>query len=281
MANRLSSRGARFIARHEGIVTTAYRCSAGVMTIGCGFTERSRIFKSWWRAKHGRPLRLGDKINRGDCHMLLKKMCDEEYGAAVSRTLPKLRGYEHDACTSVTFNLGTGALKWRWAQPLKSGGIKQAAQILRGGYNRAGGRVLPGLTARRESEARLLVSGDYGLDAPAPLPAKAPAFPTAKKQLAALGYGGAHFARELKRFQKDHPPLVADGQWGPASAAAVQRKLERKRAAQSGGGLAAIGAAAVGGGGLDPASLAIGLASAGVLFGLYQFRGKVLKRRRT
>jgi len=42
---KVSDRGVAFIAAHEGFVGRAYRCPAGIPTIGYGFTMQSRIFE--------------------------------------------------------------------------------------------------------------------------------------------------------------------------------------------------------------------------------------------
>lgn len=159
---RLSDRGAAFIARHEGLVTRAYRDPAGVVTIGYGFTERSVVFRAWWRERHRRPLAIGDRISRADCTRLLRQLVEKEYGAAVLARFGALPQHRFDACCSVAYNLGSGALNWRWARALAAGDVTGAARILAENYATAGGRRLAGLVRRRKEEARLLLTGDYG-----------------------------------------------------------------------------------------------------------------------
>ncbi|MCA1297546.1 lysozyme [Stappia indica] len=159
---RLSDRGAAFIARHEGLVTRAYRDPAGVVTIGYGFTERSAVFRAWWRERHRRPLAIGDRISRKDCEALLARLVEKEYGAAVLARFGAMPQHRFDACCSVAYNLGPGALNWRWARALAAGDVTGAARILAENYATAGGRRLAGLVRRRREEARLLLTGDYG-----------------------------------------------------------------------------------------------------------------------
>lgn len=161
-AVRLSEPGAAFIARHEGFVGHAYRDPVGVLTIGFGFTMRSRVFASHWRATTGRDLRPGDRIARSEAERLLRRLVDEEYGAAVAAALGPQPQHRHDACCSVVYNLGPRALAWRWARALKAGDVAGAAAILSANYATAGDRRLPGLVRRRAEEARLLAEGDYG-----------------------------------------------------------------------------------------------------------------------
>ncbi|MAB01099.1 MAG: hypothetical protein CMN87_19820 [Stappia sp.] len=171
---RLSERGAAFIARHEGFVDHAYRDPVGVLTIGFGFTMRSAVFAGRWRARHGRDLSPGDRISRAEAETLLRELVDREYGAAVTRELGPMPQHRHDACCSAVFNLGPRALVWRWARALKDGDVARAADILAANYNTAGGRRLKGLVRRREEEARLLRSGDYGDGRPPALDARGP-----------------------------------------------------------------------------------------------------------
>jgi GH24 family phage-related lysozyme (muramidase) len=159
---RLSERGAAFIARHEGFVGHAYRDPVGVLTIGFGFTMRSAVFARRWRQLHGRDLAPGDRIARDEARALLRELVDREYGAAVTSALGPMPQHRHDACCSAVFNLGPRALSWRWARALREGDVARAATILAGNYNTAGGRRLGGLVRRREEEARLLRTGDYG-----------------------------------------------------------------------------------------------------------------------
>jgi lysozyme len=248
MAVTISARGAAFIARHEGFVSTAYRDPVGVLTIGYGFTLASRIFAEWWRRRYGRALRMGDRISRADADALLRVMVDEEYGAAVNRALGPLPQHQHDAACSVAFNLGPRSLGWRWAQALKAGNVGGASSILAVNYNTAGGRRLPGLVRRRREEAALLLSGDYGDGGKAARPAADPIDHAAEagEMLTRLGYETADLPAAIRTFQADNPPLVVDGLWGPASRSTAQRQITARGAGK--GGAAAVpagGAAAI------------------------------------
>ncbi len=238
---KVSERGLAFIAAHEGFVSRGYLDPAGIVTIGYGFTMRSRVFSSWWRAHHKRSLRVGDLLPREQANKLLLTLLDEEYGPPVERALPDLTQAQFDACVSVVYNLGARSLTWKWAKALARGDVGAAAALLSKTGTTAGGRKLRGLVRRRHDEAQLLLTGDYG---PANLAAQvqSPDVKLAQKQLHALGYApgpvdgvfGPRTQRAIFAFQKDHPPLVIDGRYGPATRAALQRAAEqrtRKRAA--------------------------------------------------
>lgn len=240
---QISDRGLAFVARHEGFVSRAYKDPVGVLTIGYGFTMGSRIFADYWRARYGRGLMMGDTIDRATADMLLRKMIDEEYGREVTRVLGPLPQHQHDAACSVAFNLGPRALTWRWAQALKAGNVSRAANILGANYNTAGGRKLAGLVRRRRQEALLLREGHYGEGQHGPVmatersaAASGDAAAEASEMLAQLGYPVADLPAAIRKFQRDNPPLVVDGIWGPASRSTAQRRLT----AQSAGNAAKV-----------------------------------------
>lgn len=153
---QLSAPGTAFIAAHEGFVSKAYLCPAGVLTIGYGFTMGSKVFADYWRGKHGRALKTGDTITRAEADMLLQRMVDAEYGAAVNREVAPKKQHHYDGASSTTFNCGAGALKWKWAQALKIGNVSEAARLLRTTAVTANGRKLAGLVRRRSEEAHLI-----------------------------------------------------------------------------------------------------------------------------
>ncbi|WP_422383287.1 glycoside hydrolase family protein [Roseibium album] len=252
---KLSGEGAAFVAAHEGFVSKTYRCPAGVKTIGYGFTMGSKVFSAWWHKKHGRGLRMGDRISREDADMLLPKVFDEEYGAAVNAKIGTKVQHEYDGAGSTTFNCGPGALNWTWAKFLKARDVPAAAKRLRTTAVTANGRKLAGLVRRRKEEAALIEFGKYGHSnaIPASVSALSEEIRAYQKQLIALGYDlgeygadgvdGKQTIEAVKKFQTDHG-LVVDGIVGPASRAALIRAMDAKRGAQATSG----GTLTVGGG---------------------------------
>ena len=127
------------IATHEGFVGRAYQDIVGVWTIGFGTTE---------------GVRPGDRIE--PVQALQRKMADvQKFEGALRRcvTVP-LHQHEYDAFLSLAYNIGPGAFCGSTlVRKLNAGDYAGAcAEILR--WNRAGGRVVPGLVNRREAEYR-------------------------------------------------------------------------------------------------------------------------------
>jgi len=124
----------------EGFGSKAYLCPADVWTIGYGRTKN---------------VKEGDMLTEIQAERdLLEEL--EEFGEQVSNTVkvPLLQN-QFDALTSWTYNLGVGNLQS--STLLKELNSKKyiaaGKEILR--WNKAGGKVLAGLTRRRESEAKL------------------------------------------------------------------------------------------------------------------------------
>ncbi|PCI03864.1 MAG: lysozyme [Hyphomicrobiales bacterium] len=256
----MSKKGAAFIRKHEGFVSKAYRCPAGKITIGTGFTNGSKTALQWFKKSRGHKIRMGDRIDIVENDKLLTKAMNEEYGIGVANALgtaaPK---HAKDAGTSVSFNCGPGSLKWSWAKLYKAGNIKQSAARLRTTAVTARGRRLRGLVRRRDEEANLLQHGDYGnlKSTPNSHGAKAgtakPVFSEQLKQdqqmLNSLGYDcgkadglwGFKTATAVKALQRA-TDLIVDGILGPATRAKIIRLANAKRevtgVATAGGGTA-------------------------------------------
>lgn len=142
----LSAIGLVSIAGYEGYRSTAYDDGVGVQTIGFGST---RI--------EGRPVQPTDRTTPE--RALVWKLADaDRKQEAMRRCLGEVPLHQHewDAYVSLAYNIGEGA----WCASTLVRLLKQTppdyagacAQILR--WNRAGGRVMRGLVARREAEYR-------------------------------------------------------------------------------------------------------------------------------
>ena len=256
---KLSPKGASFIGRHEGFVGRWYLDPVGIPTMGYGFTWRSRVFREYWTQKHGRKFRRGDTISKAEAGKVLQRLVDHEYGAAVnSKFGQRLRQPGHDACCSVTYNLGPGCLKWKWAQALYNGHLSLAASRLMSTGVTARGRRLRGLVRRRKEEADLLQHGRYGRGSyPSIKPQKNPNAISDKakkrvtdyqRKLTALGFNagpadgipGPKSMAAVKAFQIAHKGLANAGILGKATMAQIDRAITARNSAKAatGGGLA-------------------------------------------
>jgi len=155
---RLSDQGAAMLALSEGVRTKAYRDTKGIVTIGIGVTWGSAAFREWWaKNKPGQTFNMSSTLTKEQCYETLKILVDEEYGHAVNEALGKaIPQHQFDAAVHAIYNMGPKAVTWRWFLALKAGDIKEAAHLLRTGYNKP-----PELEGRRKKEGDLLEFGKY------------------------------------------------------------------------------------------------------------------------
>lgn len=143
-----SDKGIALIKQFEGCKLTAYQDSVGVWTIGYG----------WTQPVDGKSIRAGMTIKQETAERLLKTGL-VSYESDVSRLVKVgLTQGQFDALVSFTYNLGSRSLSTSTLlRKLNAGDYAGAAdEFLR--WNKAGGKVLNGLTRRREAERALFLS---------------------------------------------------------------------------------------------------------------------------
>tara|TARA_R110000751_G_scaffold177_2_gene783 strand:+ start:798 stop:1268 length:471 start_codon:yes stop_codon:yes gene_type:complete len=138
---QISDEGMDLIKAFEGLELEAYQCAAGVWTIGYGYIK---------------DVQDGDAWSEDKAEYMLQRELEEEYEGYVNKlvTVP-LNQCQYDALCSFVYNLGGNALKNSTLLIVLNTGQYSAVpeQILR--WNKAGGKVLTGLTRRRTAEAAL------------------------------------------------------------------------------------------------------------------------------
>lgn len=147
---KTNSAGIELIKKYEQCKLTAYKCAAGVWTIGWGHT--------------------GDDVYEG--RTLMQSQADElleadlaKYEADVEELIRgvEVSSNEFSALVSLAYNVGADALRGsRLMQKLRGGSPRANVAIEFLGWNKArvDGKltVLPGLVQRREAEAKLFVA---------------------------------------------------------------------------------------------------------------------------
>jgi len=139
---KTSKKGIELIKKYEGLKLKAYKCSAGVWTIGYGHTKN---------------VKQGDVITEGQAEILLiYDLFDFENCIKKNVTIP-LTQNQFDALVSLCFNIGCGNfLKSTLLKKLNEGKIAEAAkEFLK--WNKADGKELAGLTKRRQEEMELFL----------------------------------------------------------------------------------------------------------------------------
>ncbi|WP_108453814.1 lysozyme [Enterobacter cloacae] len=143
-----SEKGIALIKQFEGCKLTAYQDSVGVWTIGYG----------WTQPVDGKPIRAGMTIKQETAERLLKTgLVSYEFDVSRLVNVGLTQG-QFDALVSFTYNLGARSLSTSTLlRKLNAGDYAGAAdEFLR--WNKAGGKVLNGLTRRREAERALFLS---------------------------------------------------------------------------------------------------------------------------
>ena len=137
------------VKEFEGFRANAYKCPAGIWTIGYGTTAMAGV---------GITPKDGMTISRSDAeaylHAALSKFADQ---IAPSITAP-INENEFGAFVSLAYNIGPGAFKKSSALRLFNAGDKEGAAKAILMWNKAGGKVLKGLTRRREAERKLFLT---------------------------------------------------------------------------------------------------------------------------
>ena len=131
----ISITGLVLIKNFEGLRLTAYKCPAGVPTIGYGHTKN---------------VKMGDVITLDQANLYLLQdlkgsiFCVNEYDKIYNFTQN-----EFDALVSFTFNCGKGNLTKLTGKGTRSKALI-GQKILE--YNKSGRKVLNGLVRRRQAE---------------------------------------------------------------------------------------------------------------------------------
>jgi lysozyme len=145
----VAASGIALVAYYEGYKPQAYVDPVGIVTVCYGHTATAR---------------LGQSFTQAQCDTMLRSDLAVAERAVKRRVLVDLGQPQFDALVSLTYNVGEGNFATSTLlRTLNKGDYCGAArQFPR--WNRAGGRVLPGLTKRRLAEQALFLEGlDCGI----------------------------------------------------------------------------------------------------------------------
>ena len=145
---KIGKKGLNLIKEFEGCKLEAYKCPAGVWTIGYGTTDSDySITKT--------KIKAGLKISKQQAEKWLRQSVNKKYSPKVNKYNNKYHWTqnEFDAMVSFAYNLGS-------IDQLTANGKRTKKDIAQKMllYNKAKGKVLPGLTRRRKAEQKLFLS---------------------------------------------------------------------------------------------------------------------------
>lgn len=136
--------GVDLIKRFEGCRLKAYRCPAGVWTIGYGHTA---------------GVKPGQTITQAEAEKLLLEDLVKYEKKVDKYSVYRWKQNEFDALVSFAYNIGS-------IDQLTQHGTRKKGDIPdhMTQYNKAGGKVLEGLTKRREAEKALFLGSARKLE---------------------------------------------------------------------------------------------------------------------
>jgi len=257
--NQVSEQGLAVIRSFEGLSLKAYRDPVGIWTIGYGQTNSDATIL-------GFVVKAGVIITQVQAESLLRASLARRYEPSVRKSMgPSANLPQHDAGCSFHYNTGAiSSASWVKSFVAKNMGAVRPQIML---WNRAGGRVLAGLTRRRGREADMILKGDYGPEgrtrpvdlqtgkpvdvAPAAQAPKGnhqsypgmmrlgdvgPEVRDYKQALVDNGYKiildekfDEGTEKATRDYQGRHPQLRVDGVSGPATRDALQRDADAKK----------------------------------------------------
>ena len=143
---KLNEAGKSLIKSFEGLKLTAYKCSANKDTIGYGNTFY----------EDGTPVKPGDKITKERAESLFELIAAEFESKVKQLNLPVLSDNQFSALVSFAYNAGlTNLVKSTLFRKVRANPNDSTIRDEFMKWNKAGGKVLNGLTRRRQAEADL------------------------------------------------------------------------------------------------------------------------------
>lgn len=148
--NRISQRGLNLLSQFEGLRLKPYLCPAGVPTISIGCTYYP----------NGQKVKLSDpEITKEQAYDIFRNVIKHYEQSVDSFCRDDINQNQFDALVSLCYNIGAGALKN--STLLKKVNADPNNKFIRDSFlvfNKSKGKVLPGLTNRRNAEADLYFS---------------------------------------------------------------------------------------------------------------------------
>ena len=144
----MSNNGLELLKSFEGCELTAYQDSVGVWTIGYG----------WTQPVNGKPVSKGMTITQEIADSLLRSGVVQYEKGVTGLAKVAVNQNQFDALVDFAYNLGVKALEGSTLLKKLNAGDFTGAAAEFPKWNKAGGKVLPGLVKRREAERTLFLA---------------------------------------------------------------------------------------------------------------------------
>ena len=143
---KISEEGKALIKKFEGCELEAYKCPAGVWTIGYG---------------HTKGVQQGDIWSQDHAEHMLDVELEEYEGYINDLVDVELEQHQFDALVAWVYNLGVGNLISSTLLVKLNAGLYEDVPHEIKRWNKANGEILEGLVRRRESESLLFQNKDW------------------------------------------------------------------------------------------------------------------------
>lgn len=144
----VSKKCIKLVKEFEGLYLKAYRDEVGVWTIGYGITNADKAITKV-------TVKAGLKITEKTADNWLEKALNKKYLRKVMKYNSKYKWNQNEIDALVSFAYNIGSIDALTANGTRSRATI-AAKMLK--YNKAGGKVLNGLTRRRKAERELFLT---------------------------------------------------------------------------------------------------------------------------
>jgi len=183
------------IKKWEGCRLEAYRCPAGVPTIGYGST---RLIDG--------PVRMGQAITQEMADDLLLNEVEHLFAPGLFVLLPMAKHWRPNqiaALISWAYNVGLGAVEESTLRKRLLAGEDRAKVVIEElpRWNKADGKVMEGLVSRRKDEVRLFTNGQTMQQEPAKL---SPSSPFSARLTPHITLGEFALGQEVRRFEHQY-----------------------------------------------------------------------------
>lgn len=135
------------VAHFEGYADRAYKCPAGIWTIGYGTTHYPG----------GKPVMEADTCTKEQAEEWLLWEIGKAASFIEKRVKVALNQHQFDALASFIYNVGPGAFEKSTLLKMLNAGDVQGAADQFGKWVNGGGKTLPGLVRRRAAERDLFL----------------------------------------------------------------------------------------------------------------------------
>ena len=143
----VSNKCIELIKKFEGLSLKPYLCPARIPTIGYGNTFY----------EDGTKVTMSDKLITAERATAMLKVVVSQFAVGVAKliTFKGVSQHQFDALVSFAYNVGLGNLKSSTLLKRVNKNEMELASMEFKKWDKAGGKVLAGLTKRREAEAML------------------------------------------------------------------------------------------------------------------------------